>query len=75
MNLTKEEIVAIAENYTRFLKKEALLNIADRLEDIVGTHFHDAIYDVYLQRPDPHPDENYSDEDIQKIKDELKRTL
>ena len=59
MKLTKEEIVAIA----------------DRLDDIIGDNFHDAIYDVYLQRPNPHPDENYSDEDIKKIKDELKRTL
>mgnify|MGYP006156247777 FL=1 len=59
MNLTKEEIVAIA----------------DRLDDIIGTHFHDAIYDVYLQRKNAYVDEDYSDEDVKKIKDELKRTL
>ena len=59
MNLTKEEIVAIA----------------DRLDDIIGTHFHNAIYDIYLQRENVYVDEDYSDEDVQKIKDELKRAL
>ena len=59
MNLTKEEISAIA----------------DRLDDVIGTHFHDAIYDVYLQRKNAYIDEDYSDEDILKIKAELKRTL
>jgi|TARA_R110001606_G_scaffold8847_1_gene38835 hypothetical protein len=59
MNLTKEEIIAIA----------------DRLDDIIGDHFHDAIYDVYLQRENAYLDEDYSDEDVRKIKEELKRTL
>ncbi len=59
MNLTKEEISAIA----------------DRLDEVIGNHFHDAIYDVYLQRPNPHPDEDYSDEDVRKIKEERRRTL
>ena len=59
MNLTKEEIIAIA----------------DRLDDIIGDHFHDAIYNVYYLREDAHADEDYSDEDIEKIKNELKRTL
>ena len=59
MNLTKEEIEAIA----------------DRLDEIIGTHFHDAIYDIYLQRENAYVDEDYSDEDVKKIKDELKRTL
>ena len=59
MNLTKEEIIAIA----------------DRLDDIIGTHFHDAIYDIYLQRENAYLDEDYSDEDVKKIKNELKRTL
>jgi len=59
MNLTKEEIVAIA----------------DRLDDIIGTHFHDAVYEIYLQREGAYLDEDYSDEDVRKIKEELKRTL
>ena len=52
MNLTNEEIFAIAY----------------RLDEIIGDHFHDAIYDIYLLREHPHPDEEVSDEDIQKIK-------
>ena len=59
MNLTKEEITAIA----------------DRLDEVLGNHFHDAIYDVYLQRENAYLDEDYSDEDVRKIKEELKRTL
>jgi hypothetical protein len=59
MNLTKEEIVAIA----------------DRLDDKLGTHFHDAIWDIYLQRKSPYLDAEVSEEDVKKIKDELKRTL
>jgi hypothetical protein len=59
MNLTKEEITAIA----------------DRLDEVIGNHFHDAIYDVYLQRENSYVDEDYSDEDVKKIKEELKRTL
>ena len=60
MNLTKEEIIAIA----------------DRLDDIIGDHFHDAILSVLFERLDDFSsDEEISDEDIQRIKDELKRTL
>ena len=59
MNLTKEEITAIA----------------DSLDEVIGNHFHDAIYDVYLQRENSYVDEDYSDEDVKKIKEELKRTL
>ena len=59
MNLTKEEIIAIA----------------DRLDDIIGDHFHDAVYEIYLQREGAYLDEEYSDEDARKIKEELKRTL
>ena len=59
MNLTKEEITAIA----------------DRLDEVIGNHFHDAIWDVYLQRENMVRHEDCSDEDVQKIKDELKRTL
>ena len=59
MNLTKEEIIAIA----------------DRLDEVIGNHFHDAIYNVYLQRANHTPKWWYSDEDVEKIKEELKRTL
>tara|TARA_R110000765_G_scaffold401659_1_gene497077 strand:- start:269 stop:448 length:180 start_codon:yes stop_codon:yes gene_type:complete len=59
MKLTKEEIVAIA----------------DRLDEVIGDHFHDAVFDVYLQRDKVYLDEEIADEDIIKIKAELKRTL
>ena len=60
MNLTKEEIEAIA----------------DRLDEIIGDHFHDAIYTtLHGWRSDEDMEGEVSDEDIRKIKNELKRTL
>jgi len=59
MNLTKEEISAIA----------------DRMDDLMWQGFHDIVYDVYLQREDSVLDLEISDEDVAKIKTELKRTL
>jgi len=58
MNLTKEEISAIA----------------DRLDEIVGNHFHDAMWNTISER-DVDYDFEVTDEDIEAIKDELKRTL
>ena len=58
------------------LTNEEILAIADRLDDIIGDHFHDAILSVLFEREDNFSsDEEISDEDIQRIKDELKRTL
>tara|TARA_R110000824_G_scaffold318113_1_gene505362 strand:- start:701 stop:880 length:180 start_codon:yes stop_codon:yes gene_type:complete len=59
MNLTKEEISAIA----------------DRMDDLMWQGFYDIVYDVYLQREDSVLDLEISDEDVAKIKTELKRTL
>ena len=60
MNLTKEEIEAIA----------------DRLDEIIGDHFHDAIYTtLHAWRSDEDLESEVSDEDVRKIKEELKRTL
>lgn len=60
MNLTKEEIEAIA----------------DRLDDILGSNFHDAICSIVSDREYIDLDDTeISDEDVQAIKDELKRTL
>ena len=60
MNLTKEEIEAIA----------------DRLDEIIGDHFHDVICSIISDREYIDPDDTeVSDEDVRKIKDELKRTL
>ena len=58
------------------LTNEEISAIADRLDDIIGDHFHDAILSVLFERLDNFSsDEEISDEDIQRIKDELKRTL
>ena len=60
MNLTKEEIVTIA----------------DRLDEIIGNHFHDAICSIISDREYIDLDDTeVSDEDVRKIKEELKRTL
>ena len=59
MNLTKEEIEAIA----------------DRLEEIIDNHFHDAIWDILYERGIISYEPEVSDEDVQKIKEELKRIL
>ena len=58
------------------LTNEEIIAIADRLDGIIGDHFHDAILSVLFERLDDFSyDEEISDEDIQRIKDELKRTL
>ena len=60
MNLTKEEISAIA----------------NRLDAHIWNVFHDVVYDIYLEREVAgFHDSEISDEDVAKIKTELKRTL
>jgi hypothetical protein len=58
------------------LTEEEIEAIADRLDEILGSNFHDAIYST-LQgfRSDEDMEGGVSDEDIRKIKNELKRTL
>ena len=57
MNLTKEEISAIA----------------DRLDEVIGIYFNDAMYNVIREREDA--EWEVSDEDILAIKEQLKRIL
>ena len=58
------------------LTEEEIEAIADRLEEIIGDHFHDAIYiSLHSGRSDEDLEGEVSDEDIRKIKNELKRTL
>ena len=62
MNLTKEEIIAIA----------------DRLDEVISKHFHDAMWNTLSEREfilGQDYNTEVSDEDIRKIKEELKRTL
>ena len=62
------------------LTKEEIKNIANRLDDIIGTHFHDAIYDSIFEREGWEKLEGWeelevTDEDILAIKEQLKRIL
>jgi hypothetical protein len=50
------------------LTKEEISAIADRLDDKIGTYFHDAIWDTYLQRESPDLHAEVSDEDVRKLK-------
>jgi len=56
------------------LTKEEVVSIANRLDDIIGDHFHDTIYSILLEREEDVMEE-VSDEDVQRIKNELKRYL
>jgi len=58
MNLTWEEIKAIA----------------NRLDEIIGDNFHEAIYDTILER-EGNEELEVSDEDILQIKEQLRRIL
>ena len=58
MNLTKEEIIAIA----------------DRLDEILGDNFHDAMWNTISER-DVDYDFEVSDGDVEAIKEQLKRIL
>jgi hypothetical protein len=57
------------------LTNEEISAVADRLDEVIGNHFHDAIWDICVHRMREDSDEEISDEDIQRIKDELKRYL
>ena len=53
---------------------EEIKDIANRLDEAVGNHFHDAMYGALYDRLG---DEKFevSDEDIEQIKEQLKRIL
>lgn len=53
---------------------EEIKEIADRLDEVVGKNFHDAMYNVIWQREEIEEVE-VSDEDILAIKEQLKRIL
>ena len=60
-------------NTTKLIWDE-IKDIANRLDEIVGNNFYDAMYDTIHDRPS---DEEVlvSDEDIMLIKEQLKRIL
>ena len=62
---------------------EETKEIANRLDEIIGNNFHDAMYNVIWEREGNEeeskltlmPEEEVSDEDILAIKEQLKRIL
>jgi len=57
------------------LTVEEIVSIANRLDEVIGNAFHDAINSTLLEREEGDTIEEVSDEAIQKIKDELKKYL
>ena len=53
---------------------EEIKSIANRLDEIIGDNFHDAMYNVIWEREGTREVE-VSDEDIIAIKEQLKRIL
>jgi len=53
---------------------EEIKEIANHLDEIVGNNFHDAMYNIILQR-ESYEEVEVSDEDILEIKEQLKRIL
>jgi hypothetical protein len=55
---------------------EEIKDIADRLDEVIGNHFHDAIFNTINERE--FCDSKYmevSDQDVRRIKEQLKRIL
>ena len=57
------------------LTDEEIKEIADRMDDLMWEGFHDIVYDVYLQREDSFLDEEISDSDVIKVREELKKYI
>ena len=53
---------------------EEIKEIANRFDEIVGNHFHDAMYDTIFEREGDEELE-VTDEDILAIKEQLRRIL
>lgn len=50
-------------------------DIANRLDEIIGNNFHDAMWNTLSERKYIDHDDEVSDEDIERIKEQLKRIL
>jgi len=57
------------------LTDEEIKEIADRMDDLMWEGFHDIVDDVYRQREDSSYDYEIWDEDIIKVRKELKKCL
>ena len=54
---------------------EEIKDIANRLDEIIGNNFHDAIWVTLSERKYIDHDDEVSDEDIIAVKEQLKRIL
>ena len=57
------------------LTQEEIKDIANRLDEIIGDHFHDVMYDIIFEREERNQIIDVTDEDILAIKEQLKRIL
>ena len=57
------------------LNWEEIKDIANRLDEIIGDNFHDAMWNILSERYHIDQDSEVSDEDILAIKEQLKRIL
>ena len=57
------------------LTDEEIKEIADRMDDLMWEGFHDIVDDVYHQREDSSYDYEIWDEDIIKVRKELKKYI
>ena len=57
------------------LTQEEIKDVANRLDEIIGDHFHDAMYDIIFEREQRNQIIDVTDEDILAIKEQLKRIL
>jgi hypothetical protein len=57
------------------LTDEEIKEIADRMDDLMWEGFHDIVDDVYRQREDSSHDYEIWDEDIIKVRKELRKYI
>ena len=57
------------------LTEQEVQSIAECLDDIIADNFHEAMWDVYLQRSKSYLDVEFSDEDVNRIKKRLKSII
>ena len=57
------------------LTDEEIKEIADHMDDLMWEGFHDIVDDVYRQREDSSYDYEIQDEDIIKVRKELKKYI
>jgi hypothetical protein len=57
------------------LTDEEIKEIADRMDDLMWEGFHDIVDDVYRQREDSSYDYEIWDEDIIKVRNELRKYI